>query len=225
MPILEGRLLYKSFKPDEQTIQVIRGVDLSIDVGDFISIVGKSGSGKSTLLYLLSGLERPTQGDVLFKNEVFSDKTDDEITKIRRECFGFVFQSFNLIPNLSVFENIALPLYLDSINTKLINSRIELISNTLDITGLLKKKAFQLSGGEQQRVSIARALVMEPTVLFADEPTGNLDSVNGEIVFNLLKMINREHNTTILMVTHDVDLAFQCDKQIEMEDGILKAKQ
>ena len=224
MPILEGRSLYKSFKPDEQTIQVIRGVDISIEEGEFVSIVGKSGSGKSTLLYLLSGLERPTQGTVLLRNDAFSNKSDKVITRIRRESFGFVFQSFNLIPNLSVYENIALPLYLNGIKTKLIDTRIKSIADTLDIAGLLKKKAFQLSGGEQQRVSITRALVTEPSVLFADEPTGNLDSVNGKIVFDLLKMVNKEHNTTILMVTHDDDLAVQCDKQIEMVDGVLHPK-
>ncbi|AEB06389.1 ABC transporter related protein [Coriobacterium glomerans PW2] len=221
MAVLEARGLEKSFEAGGRALPVIRGVDLAIAQGEFVSIVGKSGSGKSTLLYLLSGLERPSAGEVVLDGEVISDRSDNELTRLRRERFGFVFQSYNLIPNLSAFENIALPLYLNRVPTTEVKERIEAAVEALGVGDLLAKGIFQLSGGEQQRISIARAIVAEPDVLFADEPTGNLDSATGREVFDTLRSINAERGMPVVMVTHDEDLARAADRRLEMSDGRL----
>ena len=184
-------------------VEVISGVDLTIQKGDFVVLTGKSGSGKSTLLYLLSGLEKPTDGTVHFHDICIQELKDREISKLRREAFGFVFQFYNLIATLSVRDNIMLPL---NFTKGIDKQRKEKIDSYIELLGLKDKinsKPSQLSGGQQQRVAIARALAIEPEIIFADEPTGNLDSSTSEEVMEIFKQLNKEMKKTIVMVTHD----------------------
>ena len=184
-------------------VEVISGVDLTIQKGDFVVLTGKSGSGKSTLLYLLSGLEKPTSGTVHFHDICIQELKDREISKLRREAFGFVFQFYNLIATLSVKDNIMLPL---NFTKGIDKQRKEKIDSYIELLGLKDKinsKPSQLSGGQQQRVAIARALAIEPEIIFADEPTGNLDSSTSEEVMEIFQRLNKEMKKTIVMVTHD----------------------
>ena len=184
-------------------VEVISGVDLTIQKGDFVVLTGKSGSGKSTLLYLLSVLEKPTSGTVHFHDICIQELKDREISKLRREAFGFVFQFYNLIATLSVKDNIMLPL---NFTKGIDKQRKEKIDSYIELLGLKDKinsKPSQLSGGQQQRVAIARALAIEPEIIFADEPTGNLDSSTSEEVMEIFKQLNKEMKKTIVMVTHD----------------------
>jgi len=184
--------------------------------------MGPSGSGKSTLLYVLSGLEKPTSGSIFFKGEDLTLLNDDKLSKLRRREFGFIFQFYNLIPNLNVEENITLPLEFEGINRKEYNSNIDKI---LERVGLIEKKQnfpYQLSGGQQQRVAIARALIIDPKIIFADEPTGNLDSKAGEEILKLLYNLSKENNKTVLMVTHDNYAASFSDRIIKIKDGVIE---
>lgn len=192
----------KDVKKTYDVYSVINGINLTIERGDFMIITGKSGSGKSTLMYILSGLEKPTKGSVTFEGVDIYKLSDDAISKYRRTKIGFVFQFYNLIPSLTVKDNILLPQIIDSKKIDM-GEKLYSIMNDIGINDILDKYPYMLSGGQQQRVAIARALAINPDIIFADEPTGNLDSEMGEKIMNLFEMLNKKYKKTIVMVTHD----------------------
>lgn len=207
----------KKYYGTEPFIKALDNVDLAVEQGEFVAIIGSSGSGKSTLLHLLGGLDRPTDGDVEINSKAIFDMKDDELTIFRRQNIGFVFQSYNLVPILNVEENILLPIQLDG--NKPDNAFIE---NVIDTLGLSEKKTSmpnQLSGGQQQRVAIARALASKPAIILADEPTGNLDTKNSLDVIELLKVSGKKFGQTIIMITHNPEIAQMADRSIHIEDG------
>ncbi|MCB6200887.1 ABC transporter ATP-binding protein [Extibacter muris] len=217
--VLEVQNLSKVYKTGEVKVSAIKGIHLAIERGLFYSIIGKSGSGKSTLLHLLSGLDKPTSGKVLIEGVDIHKLKDSELSKLRRQKMGFVFQSYNLLPEFCVEENVKMPLYLNKNNPD--NRYIKKIMEMLDIADLRLKYPNQLSGGEQQRVALARALAARPSIIFADEPTGNLDVETSKKVIYLLKALQRELDQTVLLVTHDLEIAEQADKSIRLQDGMI----
>ena len=216
---VEGKHIVKDFRLGTTTIKVLKDVSLQVMQGEFVSIMGPSGSGKSTLLYILGGLDTPTSGRVLLDGTDISFLGDEKMSRIRRQKIGFVFQFYNLIPNLSVEENIMLPLLLDGKKMGSCKGRLEQI---LRVTGLSDRRSHtprELSGGQQQRVAIARALIGNPEILFADEPTGNLDSKTSLDVLGLLKITSDKFKQTIVMITHNEEIAQMADRIIRIEDG------
>lgn len=203
-------------------VKALDNVSVSIDDGEFVSIIGTSGSGKSTLLNMLGGLDRPTSGDVYVKNKKLSDMNDEELTIFRRRNIGFIFQNYNLVPVLNVYENIVLPIELDG--TKVDKNYIQTIIKTLGLNEKVNAMPNQLSGGQQQRVAIARALAAKPAIILADEPTGNLDSKTGMDVISLLKVTSREFQQTIVMITHNEEIAIMANRMIRIEDGKVVSK-
>lgn len=200
---------------------MLKNILLKVLQGEFVSIMGQSGSGKSTLLYILGGLDRPTNGSVCINGMDISRFSDEKMSRIRRQNIGFVFQFYNLIPNLNVEENIMLPLLLDG---KKMRDYKQSLEEIMEIVGLSNKRKYtprELSGGQQQRVAIARALINNPEILFADEPTGNLDSNTGTEIMNLLTHINKERGQTILMVTHSMEAAKSSSRIINVCDGVI----
>ena len=219
--ILEIKDLKKNFVNGDIVVEVLRDIDLIIKKGEFISLMGESGSGKSTLLYQIGCLDDPTSGSVLINGVDIHKMKDDDKSKMRRETMGFVFQFYNLIPNLSVEENILLPVVMDGKNPKDYEAKLVEI---LEIVGLSdKRKALprQLSGGQQQRVSIARAVIMSPSLLLADEPTGNLDSASTKEVMELFTRLNKEKGITIIQVTHSHETAKYGNRIVKLKDGIV----
>lgn len=219
---IEGRNIVKQFRVGAVDTPVLKNISLQITHGEFVSIMGPSGSGKSTLLYILSGLDTPTKGNVLLNGRDISQFDDDKKSVMRRRNIGFVFQFYNLIPNLNVEENIMLPILLDGKNMKENRHKLD---DILDIVGLFDHRRHtprELSGGQQQRVAIARALINEPDIIFADEPTGNLDSKAGTGIMELLREINRENNKTIVMVTHSNESEKFSSRVINVKDGTIK---
>ena len=219
MKILETQNLKKIYGTGETAVHALDGVNLVVENGEFVSIVGTSGSGKSTLLHMLGGLDRPTEGKVIVNgNDIFKLK-DEALTIFRRRKIGFVFQSYNLVPVLSVYENIVLPIQLDGskIDEKYINEVIE----TLGLYSKLQNLPNQLSGGQQQRVAIARAIASKPAIILADEPTGNLDSKTSQDVLSLLKITSQKFSQTIVMITHNEEIAQLADRIIRIEDGLI----
>lgn len=217
MNVLQTDNLKKYYGTGENQVKALDGIDLAVERGEFLAIVGTSGSGKSTLLHMLGGLDRPTSGKVYVDDKDITGLKDDALCVFRRRKIGFVFQSFNLVPVLNVYENIVLPIELDGNETD-----CAYVDRVVDILGLKNKLTSlpsQLSGGQQQRVAIARALASKPTILLADEPTGNLDSVTTIEVIGLLKASCRKYNQTILMVTHNEGIAQTCDRIVHIEDG------
>ncbi|MCR4938942.1 MAG: ABC transporter ATP-binding protein [Treponemataceae bacterium] len=219
MEILKTEKLTKIYGKGEAEVQALRGIDLTVEKGEFLSIVGSSGSGKSTLLHMLGGLDRPTEGKVFIEGKDIFSLKDEELTIFRRRKIGFVFQAFNLVPVMSVYENIVLPVELDG-------DRADeaFVNEIIDILGLSeKKKALpsQLSGGQQQRVAIARALASAPAIILADEPTGNLDSKTSQDVMGLFKVTGQKFGQTILMITHNEEIAQLADRTIRIEDGLI----
>ena len=217
--IIEAKGLNKTFKLGSLDVEVLKDISLTIDSGEFVSIMGPSGSGKSTLLYLIGGLDKPTSGSVKIKGRELSDMKDKEQSIMRRRDIGFVFQFYNLIPNLNVEENVMLPLLLDG--KKLKNYRDKL-DEILDVVGLSDRRTHtprELSGGQQQRVAIARALINEPDIILADEPIGNLDTKTGTEVMELLQRINKEKGKTIVQVTHSKEAAEYGNRVINVRDG------
>ncbi len=200
-------------------LEVVKGVSLSIDPGDFVCLVGKSGCGKTTLLSLLSGLERPTSGHVKLDGKDITSATEDELALFRRENVGFVFQSFNLIPTLSAWENVALPLFPIKMTGDERRQRATRLLEKMDLGHRMAHLPSALSGGEKQRVAIARALVNHPKILFADEPIGNLDSATGDAIMEILNRLHTQDGVAILMVTHEAELAKTADRLIRMHDG------
>jgi len=204
-------------------VEAVKNVSFEVNEKDFIAIKGHSGSGKSTLLGLLSGLEKADGGCIKLNGKDILSKNEDELALFRRNNVGIVFQLFNLIPTLNVVENIALPLFPEKIQKKEIFERARKTAESVGLSHRLNHYPNQLSGGEQQRVAIARAIINNPKILFADEPTGNLDTNTGKNILELLKRLNKEHNLTIVLVTHDDSIAKEADKIIELKDGeILK---
>ena len=209
----------KNFGTGDMTVPVLNDINLKINKGDFVSIMGPSGSGKSTLLYLMGGLDKATEGDIIINNVKINSLDDNEQSKMRRKDIGFVFQFYNLIPNLTVEENIMLPALLDGENKKEIKDRVD---NLLKLVGLSERRNHtprELSGGQQQRTAIARALITNPDIIFADEPIGNLDSKSGEEILTLLQKINKECNTTIIMVTHSEESSKYGNRVVRILDG------
>ena len=216
---VEGRHIVKNFRLGDTVTEVLRDVSLRVMPGDFVSIMGPSGSGKSTLLYILGGLDTPTGGRVLLNGTDISSFGDEKMSGLRRRSIGFVFQFYNLIPNLNVEENIMLPLLLDGQKMERCKDRLDRI---LDMVGLSDRRRHtprELSGGQQQRVAIARALIGNPGILFADEPTGNLDTKAGADIMSLLREINRSTGQTIIMVTHSPEAAKSSSRIITVRDG------
>ena len=217
--IIEIRKLCKSFGEKWNRAQVLNNVSLTVDKGEFISLMGASGSGKSTLLYLLGGLDTPDSGEILLNGKDISRMRDKELSKLRREGMGFVFQFFNLVQNLTVEDNILLPLVMDGKDPRQYRDRVNEILETVGLSDKRRSYPDQLSGGQQQRCAIARAVIFEPQILLADEPTGNLDSKNGNEIMKLFSRINQEQGITILMVTHSQECAAYSDREITLSDG------
>ena len=217
MTILETKDLRKVYGSGEAEVRALDGIDLTVNDGEFVAVVGSSGSGKSTLLHMLGGLDRPTSGTVIVDGQDLSALKEEELTIFRRGKIGFVFQSYNLVPVLSVCENIVLPVELDG--GKLDKTYIDQIVQTLGLENKLTNLPNTLSGGQQQRVAIARALAAKPAIILADEPTGNLDSRTSQDVMGLLKITSERFSQTIVMITHNEELAQMADRTIRIEDG------
>ncbi len=222
-PVIEANQLKKEFQLGEQTIAAVDGVDLEIGAGEMVSIVGPSGSGKSTLLGLLGGLDSPTGGSISIDEVEISALNEKELTDIRNQKLGFVFQFFNLIPSLSALENVALPIQFAHKRQFEPNARARELLQRFGLEARLDHRPSQLSGGEQQRVAIARALANNPPILMADEPTGNLNTEVGQTVIDSLKQVRDEFDTTVVLVTHDSVLAGQADRTLTLVDGKLVA--
>lgn len=220
MEILETVNLKKYYGKDENLVKALDDVSISIKEGEFVAIVGTSGSGKSTLLHLIGGLDMPMSGKVIIDGTDIYAMKDDELAIFRRRKIGFVFQAFNLIPVLNVWENITFPIGLD--NKAVDKDYIKELMETINIYDKKDNLPNALSGGQQQRVAIARALATKPAIILADEPTGNLDSNTGQEVINLLKMSAKKYNQTLIMITHDDKIAQMADRIIRIEDGSIK---
>ena len=215
--IVETKSLKKYYQMGENTVKALDGVDFRVKAREFVAIIGKSGSGKSTLLHRLGGLDEPTDGSVLIDGKLLSGLKKEQLAILRRRKIGFIFQNYNLVPDLNVYENVVLPVELDGRKVD-----EEYVSEILELLGLSKKKdAFpgNLSGGQQQRVAIARAVAAKPVIILADEPTGNLDSATSHEVLGLLKMAARQFSQTIILITHDRDIAQLADRIVHIEDG------
>lgn len=217
--ILVATELTKSFG----NLEIVKGVSLSIAEKEFVCLTGKSGSGKTTLLSMLSGLESPTSGHIMLGGKDIAGASEDELALFRRENVGIIFQSFNLIPTLSAWENVALPLFPEKMSNHERRERAVELLDKMELSDRLDHIPSELSGGEKQRVAIARSLVKSPRILFADEPTGNLDSATGGAILNVLREINSSDKVAILMVTHDEEIAKSADRIIHMHDGEIAA--
>uniref|UniRef100_UPI00307D4506 ABC transporter ATP-binding protein n=1 Tax=Dysosmobacter welbionis TaxID=2093857 RepID=UPI00307D4506 len=217
MTILETKDLRKVYGSGDTEVRALDGVDLTVEKGEFVAVVGTSGSGKSTLLHMLGGLDRPTGGTVTVDGKELSAMRDEELTIFRRRKIGFVFQNYNLVPVLNVYENIVLPIQLDGNQPD--KGYVDQIIETLGLGNKLQNLPNNLSGGQQQRVAIARALAAKPAIILADEPTGNLDSATSLDVMGLLKVTAQKFSQTIVMITHNEELAQMADRIIRIEDG------
>ena len=217
MSILETRGLRKFYGSGETEVRALDGVNLTVEKGEFVAVVGTSGSGKSTLLHMLGGLDRPTGGTVTVDGRELSALKDEELTIFRRRKIGFVFQNYNLVPVLNVYENIVLPIQLDGRQPD--QDYLNRIIETLGLGRKLQNLPNNLSGGQQQRVAIARALAAKPAILLADEPTGNLDSRTSQDVMSLLKVTGQKFGQTIVMITHNEEIAQMADRIVRIEDG------
>ncbi|MCH2313375.1 MAG: ABC transporter ATP-binding protein [SAR202 cluster bacterium] len=220
-PLLELVNVSKSYVSESEEINPLRGINLKIYEGQFIAVVGRSGSGKTTLLNIMAGLDKPTIGDILIQGSNITAMDENSLTEIRRTTIGFIFQSFGLLPLLSAFENVELPLRISGVEH---NERFDRTKEALEIVGLNPRsnhRPYELSGGEQQRVSIARAIVTKPAIILADEPTGELDSTNAESIFGLFKDMVVERGMTIIAATHDSSLLSMADEVKEIRDGAL----
>jgi putative ABC transport system ATP-binding protein len=213
--ILSGTDLSKKYGD----LEVVKGVSITVNEGEFVCLVGKSGCGKTTLLSLLSGLEKPTKGKVSLDGRDITSSSEDELALFRRDNVGFIFQSFNLIPTLSAWENVALPLFPLKMTNEERRKRATELLNRMELRHRIEHLPSALSGGEKQRVAIARALINNPKIIFADEPTGNLDSSTGEAIMDILNKLHRDEGVAILMVTHEAELAKAANRLIRMKDG------
>lgn len=223
--LLVARGLTKRYELGESIVMALNGVNLTVFPGDYLAIMGPSGSGKTTLLDILSGLARPTDGDVFIHQQPVSTMTDSQLAQLRGKTVGFVFQTFNLIPRLTAKENVMLPLWFQNIAPA---EREKIAMQMLERVGLsdrVQHKPNQLSGGQRQRVAIARALAVNPDIIVADEPTGNLDSTSGDIIMQIIDELNQKYGKTILMVTHEPDIAKHAKKIIHLKDGQITAEE
>jgi lipoprotein-releasing system ATP-binding protein len=222
--ILQAKDIHKTYHLDAVLVPVLRGVDLGVKRGEFLSVVGASGSGKSTLLHILGALDKPDEGTVIFEESEIFSVNDSRRDQIRNRSFGFVFQFYHLLPELTVLENVMMPLLVGSgvgewlSGASDMTQKVKDILNQLGLSHRISHVPAQLSGGERQRTAIARALVMQPKILFADEPTGNLDAVTGRQIFQILVELNKA-GQTVIMVTHDAELARQSHRIIKLQDG------
>jgi putative ABC transport system ATP-binding protein len=208
----------------EVSYLALKGIDLQINKGELVSIIGPSGSGKSTLLHILGCLDKPTKGKMLIDGQEVSKLNDDQLSKIRLEKIGFIFQAFNLAPTMSVFKNVELPLIIAEMDKK---QREKIVKKSLEFVGLLDKMQnlpSQLSGGQKQRVAVARALVNSPPIILADEPTGNLDSVSSKAIIEMIQNLSKKEGKTVVIVTHDHEIAKKADRIITIRDGIIDKK-
>ena len=221
MSILQTIDLKKYYGAEPNLTRALDGVSLTVEQGEFVTIVGTSGSGKSTLLHMMGGLDLPTSGSVLVRGEELSQKNEEELTIFRRRSIGFIFQNYNLVPILNVYENIILPMELDGGQAD--REFVEEVIGMLALKERLRNMPNQLSGGQQQRVAIARALITKPAIVLADEPTGNLDSRTSADVLGLLRRTSTEFNQTIVMITHNNEIAQLADRIVRIEDGRISA--
>tara|TARA_B100001123_G_C15189713_1_gene978796 strand:- start:469 stop:1182 length:714 start_codon:yes stop_codon:yes gene_type:complete len=221
-PIISVEKAARIFELAGETVSVLKSIDLSVKHGEFVTLIGRSGSGKTTLLNLLSGLDSPSSGKVLFEDHNMADLNEGKLTELRRSKLGFVFQSFGLLPLLSAFENVELPLRISGLGTR---EREKQTRKALDIVGLVGRsnhRPYELSGGEQQRVAIARAIVHNPVLILADEPTGELDSVNSRAIFGLFKQMVEENNMAVVAATHDSNLLEMSDRVLRLSEGYIE---
>ncbi|HUY80102.1 MAG TPA: ABC transporter ATP-binding protein [Acidobacteriaceae bacterium] len=222
--MIEVRGLKKSLRSGTRVVEILRGIDLVIPQGQFVAVMGASGSGKSTLLGLLAGLDSPSEGEVLLDGVAIANLSEDKLAGVRGSKIGFVFQSYQLIPTLTALENVLLPYELNAARSQGDGkAKAAALLTAVGLEDRMGHYPVQLSGGEQQRVALARAFVLDPPIVLADEPTGNLDSVNGEHVLELLTGRQRESNTTLVLVTHDAEIAARADRQIHLKDGLVVA--
>ncbi len=222
MSIITVNNVKKSFGKGESLTEILKGASFAVEKGEFVSLMGASGSGKSTMLYLIGGLDRDFEGEIKINDEDIAGKKEKELSKLRLDNIGFVFQFYNLVQNLSVEDNIMLPIKMSKKNNADARKRLDEILELTGLTGKRKSLPRQLSGGQQQRVAIARAILGDPEIILADEPTGNLDSASTEEIMQLFKRINKEKNITILQVTHSEHCASFGDRVIELENGVVK---
>ena len=221
MSVIEAKNIKKSYGRNESKFDALKGVDLTVEEGESVAIIGKSGSGKSTFMHILALLDKPTSGEILLNNQNVTSISKKQLDKTRNEQFGFVFQQFFMNPKDTVLNNVMLPLKIGRISS---SKRKEMALEALkavDLEDKINNKANNLSGGQKQRVCIARALVNQPKIIFADEPTGNLDSTTGDKIEQLLFDLNKKNGITLIIVTHDPELAARCDRQIHVRDGLI----
>ena len=223
MGVISLRAVSKSYPSADARLQVLHGVDLEIDAGDLVAVVGPSGSGKSTLLGLLAGLDKPSSGEILINGEPLSGLAENQMALLRGSKIGFVFQAYQLVPTLTALENVMLPLDLTGHADRESRRRAVELLGEVGLAERCDHYPVQLSGGEQQRVALARAFVTNPPIVLADEPTGNLDSRNSELVLEMLLRLNRETGTTLVMVTHDDQIAAMASRRIQLVDGLIVA--
>lgn len=223
-PILTAHNLTKKYRSGDHSLTVLHSVSFSIEAGISCAVVGPSGSGKTTLLGLCAGLDKPTSGTVLLNGKEISDYSEEQLSKIRNEEIGFIFQSFQLIPTLTALENVMVPIELRGLPYREVSERALELLDSVGLSERVHHYPNQLSGGEQQRVGLARAFIHQPSILFADEPTGNLDGETGAQIEELLFGLNKEQGTTLVIVTHDQELASRCDRTIELKNGRLVAE-
>ena len=218
-PVIQVKNLYKIFRVGDEKVRALNGVDLTIYKGEFCAIVGTSGSGKSTMLNMLAGLEKPTKGEVVVAGQHLENMTENQLVKFRREKVGFIFQSFNLLGTMNAIENVALPLTFRGVDKKIREAKAVEMLKLVGLPKHMKHRPNEMSGGQQQRVGVARALVLDPEIIFADEPTGNLDSKTSAEVLGLMRKVVTEKNQTMVMVTHDNHLAGFADRIFHIIDG------
>lgn len=221
MSVLTTEKLHKEYKMGSSSVLALKGIDFVVEKGEFVAIMGPSGSGKSTLLHLIGGLDKPTDGEIILAGKRLSLLKDKQVTLIRRRNVGFVFQFFNLLPTLTAEENVTLPILIDGKNTSKHRDRLDNIFELVGLSDRRRHKPEQLSGGEQQRVAIARALITEPSIVLADEPTGNLDTKTGNTIMELLRRSCNELGQTIIVVTHDPRAASFADRVVFLRDGYI----
>lgn len=215
----------RSFGSGEQVVTAVNRVNMDVHSGESLALVGRSGSGKTTLLNLLAGLDQPTSGKAIFEGKELAAFSEKELVELRRHKIGFIFQSFGLIPLLSAYENVELPLHISGVSWRERRRRATEILQLVGLGPRAKHRPYELSGGEQQRVAIARALVTAPDVLFADEPTGELDTITAKSIATILKDVVQQRGVTVVVATHDLNLAGTCDRVLTMEDGMLTNSQ
>ena len=220
-PVMKATSLWKIYPSGDTSIQAVKGVNVSIEVGEMVAIMGPSGCGKTTLLNILSGIDEPNSGDVTVKNRPLFGISDDDRTRMRAEHLGFIFQDFNLLPVLSAVENVELPLLLLGKSASEAHKGALAALKSVGLEDRAEHRPAELSGGQQQRVAVARALVHNPAIILCDEPTGNLDSATSAEVLELLLRLNHERNTTFLIVTHDSKIAEHCTRTLQMSDGVI----